>query len=72
MAADTQQWIDALKAGDEVAVFDYKGSIFRHTTKVAKRTPTGRIICNSEDAAFKSDGYQIGSKSDRCIRPVPQ
>jgi hypothetical protein len=72
MATDTQQWLDSLKAGDDVAVFDYKGSIFRHTTKVDKRTPSGRIICTSEDSAFNSDGYQIGSKSDRCLRPVAQ
>lgn len=72
MASELQQWLDALKAGDDVAVFDYKGSAFRHTTKVSKRTPSGRIVCEFEQAGFKPDGYQIGSKSDRCLRPVPQ
>jgi len=69
MASDTQMWLDGLKVGDSVGVFDYKGSTFRHVETVAKRTPSGRIVC-SGGAAFKSDGYQVGSGSDRCLRPV--
>lgn len=72
MATETQQWLDSLKVGDTVAVFDYKGSIFRHVATVSKRTPTGRIVCSAESAVFKSDGYQIGSKSARCLRPSTQ
>lgn len=72
MASEIQQWLDTLKAGDDVSVCDYKGSVFRHTTTVAKKTPAGRIVCAGEPTTFKSDGYQIGSKSDRCLRPVTQ
>ncbi len=68
MKAEIQQWLDGLKGGDRVAVYDYKGGTFRHTESVVKRTPTGRIVCLT-GAAYKADGYQIGSKSDRCIRP---
>lgn len=65
-----QQWLDALKPGDKVGIYDYKGSTFLQIETVKKRTPTGRIVCITGNA-YKADGYQIGSLSDRCLRPVP-
>ncbi len=58
MSDDYQAWLDALKAGDEVAyAIDY-GKRYDVTT-VLRRTKTGRIVTANHE--FNSDGHYRGS-----------
>lgn len=66
----SQAWLDGLKAGDPVGIFDYGGAIFRHEGLISKRTPTGRLV-DADGSVYKPNGHQIGSRSDRCLRPIP-
>jgi len=51
---ERQIWLDSLKEGDEVAYRCVYGNREYRITKVTKRTPTGRIVCDG--ITWKSDG----------------
>lgn len=66
-------WLDALKPGDTVAVFEFGGrGSFLFTRTVERRTKSGRIVCDS-GMVFTKNGALFGSPvySHRCVRPVP-
>lgn len=65
-------WLDALKPGDTVAVFELGGggSLLSVNT-VERRTKSGRIVCDS-GMVFTKNGTLFGSPGyrHRCVRPV--
>lgn len=67
--AEVERWISTLKAGDEVGV--YTGSRLLFKTSVAKRTPSGRVVCEP-GGTFKPCGDIHGrlSDQDRRLRPI--
>lgn len=67
--ADVEKWIGELKAGDEVGVFSGSRLLFK--SKVAKRTPSGRVVCEP-DGTFKASGdiLDLLADHDRRIRPI--
>lgn len=67
--AEVERWVSTLKAGDEVGVFSGSRLLFK--TKVAKRTPSGRVVCEP-GGTFKSNGDIHGrlADQDRRLRPV--
>lgn len=67
--AEVERWISTLKAGDEVGV--YTGSRLLFKTRVAKRTPSGRVFCEP-GGTFKPCGGIHGrlSDQDRRLRPI--
>jgi hypothetical protein len=70
-ASEHSAWLASLRPGDVVAVFEHYGRVFLRTTKIIRRTPSGRIVCQC-GATFKRDGYLFGSPvyAHRCLRPV--
>lgn len=73
-----QRWLDSLKPGDKVAVFEgYRvhSSRFVHEATIERRTPTGRIVlqCFSFNV-YRADGWnhvRSGSTyANRHLRPI--
>jgi hypothetical protein len=66
---EVDKWLSALKEGDEAGVFS--GSRMLFATKVVKRTPSGRVICEP-GGAFKANGDIHGrlADQDRRLRPL--
>lgn len=67
--AEVEHWMSTLKAGDEVGV--YTGSRLLFKTTVAKRTPSGRVVC-AVGGTFKPCGDIHGrlADQDRRLRPI--
>jgi hypothetical protein len=66
---EVEKWVSTLKPGDEVGVFSGSRLLFK--TKVAKRTPSGRVVCEP-GGTFKANGDIHGrlADQDRRLRPV--
>lgn len=70
---ELQNWLDSLKMGDDVGVYELYGKRFVHKTTVASRTKSGRIITVSGQV-FTPLGAIYGASApcyrDRCVRPL--
>jgi hypothetical protein len=64
------QWIENLKVGDSVGVFEFYGKTYRQTRQVKRKTPTGRIVLDC-GSTYNKEGEIIGSYTGRSIGPVP-
>ncbi len=69
LKAEVEQWMTTLSVGDEVGVFAGSRMLFK--TKVIKRTPSGRVVCEP-GGTFKPTGEIHGrlADQDRCLRPL--
>lgn len=72
---ERKAWVATLKPGDIIGVYDLRGTRLIHTCKVARVTPSGRIVSDS-GATFRADGYLHISRescyAERVIAPVAQ
>lgn len=71
-----QEWLDGLKPGDKVAVFDgyrMQYARFVHEATVERRTPTGRIVLSGA-SVYRHNGWmhaRSGSVyANRHLRPI--
>ncbi len=79
MSTEKEEWLSNLKPGDEVGVYELRGTRLVYKTKVARRTPSGRIVCKISDVdgddTFRPDGFLYASRSscyaDRQLGPLP-
>jgi hypothetical protein len=64
------KWLQGLRIGDTVAVFEFHGRIFKFGRQVARKTPSGRIVLDC-GSTFNKEGDIIGSYTGRSIGPFP-
>ncbi len=67
--SEVEKWVSTLKVGDVVGVFSGSRLLFK--SRVAKRTPSGRLVCEP-GGTFKANGDIHGrlADQDRRLRPV--
>lgn len=74
MIEDFACWLEQLGPGDQVGVYERRGTAFLHAKTVERRTPSGRIVCVG-GSAFNADAYHHVARSspyaDRRIMPLP-
>ena len=58
---EMSKWLQGLKPGDAVGVFEFKGKRLVHNDVVASRTPGGRIV-SEKGGQFKADGYLYAAR----------
>lgn len=73
--SDHQKWLDGLKAGDAVGVYELRGTRLVYTDKVSRRTPSGRLVLEHGET-YRPDGFSYAERgsvyAERRLKPIPQ